>query len=251
MTESEKLLAQLKELMECPVDWIQIDEDHRWWSILQLDWYHCLAQYAVDEHDLPFDPDFFEDTWDETEAAINELRSTLVNLELRRPQAEELYLTRRAGQLKGLQFMTASGYGKHYLAGITEAEAMRRSTNGTSYFWRDYSGARLQDAFWCWFRMYFDIVTDYSQYTEFLDPESDAYKSTQAQKWREFIEGHHLRICMNTVQSIGACDGEFTSYICYDVHIDSKTVHCYPVSEAEARQIMREDEVLNIDGLNC
>jgi hypothetical protein len=37
---------------------------------------------------------------------------------------------------------------------------------------------------------------------------------------------------------IGACEGEETPFACFDVHIDSKTVHCYPLSRNEALEMI-------------
>jgi hypothetical protein len=56
---------------------------------------------------------------------------------------------------------------------------------------------------------------------------------------------------MNTLQPVGACDGELTSFLCYDIHIDAKIVHCYPVSEADAKRIMDGGEIVVNDWLSC
>jgi hypothetical protein len=99
--------------------------------------------------------------------------------------------------------------------------------------------------------MNFDLVTDYDQYLVFIDTESDEYKTPEAQLWRRFLSESRVRICMDALKPVGASNGELTSFICYDVNIDSKTVHCFPVSEADAKTIMGDSAVLGNDVLNC
>jgi hypothetical protein len=67
----------------------------------------------------------------------------------------------------------------------------------------------------------------------------------------KFIEVPHLRICIDTLRTIDGCNGEPSHFLCYDLHIDGKIIHCYPVSEAEANRIMGDAEVEICDGLNC
>jgi hypothetical protein len=134
--------------MKCPVDWAHIDEDSLSWSVLQLDWYYSLAQYAVESSDLPFYPEIYEGIYEDTEDDIDYLKSTLINLRRTQPLAEDLYKKRRAGRLEDLQFMTPAEHGKHFIAGLGKEAAARRSKNGPSLFWENYSRARLRGAFW-------------------------------------------------------------------------------------------------------
>jgi hypothetical protein len=41
------------------------------------------------------------------------------------------------------------------------------------------------------------------------------------------------------------------SYLCYDIHMDAKTVRCYPVSQTEAERMMDGGDVWANDSLNC
>jgi hypothetical protein len=147
--------------------------------------------------------------------------------------------------------MTPAEHGKHFVAGISKELVAERSKNRPSLFWENYSSTRLREVFWCWFSMNFDIVTNYHKYLEFMDTESEEYKTPEAKLWRDFLGESRLWICMNTLQPVGASEGELTSFLCYDVNIDSKIAHCYPVPEAEAKRIMGDCGVLIIDTLNC
>jgi hypothetical protein len=240
-------MTELEELMKCPVNWADLTRGENWfWSLPYLDWIYSIAQHAVDSDDLPYDSDDYRQYDERPEA----LKSLLINLKHRRPLAEKLYET-RGGRLHGLRFMAPTERSKHFIAGTSREQIVQRSKNGPSLFWENYSSARLQDTFWTWFSMNFDIITNYQQYLEFMDSDSREYGSPEAKLWRKFLSQVQLRICMNTLQSIGACEGLSTSFICYELHIDSKIAHCYPVSEAEAAKIMGDCEVLIVDALNC
>jgi hypothetical protein len=145
--------------------------------------------------------------------------------------------------------MTPAEHDKHYSAGLSREQITRSSKNGDSLCLENYSGARLQDTFWSWFYLFFDIVTTDAEYMEFVNPEGVAYSTPEAKLWRQFL-GSHVRICMNTLQPVGASKGELTSFHCYDVNINSKFAHCYPVPEAEAKRIMGDCGILIIDALN-
>jgi hypothetical protein len=67
---------------------------------------------------------------------------------------------------------------------------------------------------------------------------SEQFAAEEARLWRKFLSASHLRIVVDTLKPIGASSGEMTTLICYDLHIDSKTVHCYPVSGDDSRIIM-------------
>jgi len=160
--------------MKCPVDWkekLQSDD----WSVQipHLDWYYSLAQHAVNQEDISLYSSFgdLEEIYDDPE----ELKSLLINLRDRRPKAVELYM-KRAGRLGNLSFMTPSEHGKHFRAGIGEERVLARSKKDISLFFRDYSSARLEETFWSWFQLTFDIINDLDDYEDFLNPNEDLYK---------------------------------------------------------------------------
>lgn len=240
-------MTELEELMRCPVDWSTQFESEAWsWSLPFLDWYHCIVENAVDETEIPSFPHDYE-YYQEDPVAMGRL---LMNLKLRRRAAEEMY-KKRAQRLYGLRFMTPAEHGKHFGRGLSREDVLSRSKNRPSLFWEDYSSARLKQTFWCWFETNFDIVTNFAEYEDFVDPESDEYRTPEAQLWRRFLENHSVRICIDTLLPVGASEGELTSFLCYDVNFDTKIVHCFPVRMAEARLIMGEAQVLPIDALNC
>lgn len=70
------------------------------------------------------------------------------------------------------------------------------------------------------------------------EPDEDLYHAPVGKLWQKFLNDTKLRICMNTLQLMGACNGELSSFLYYEIHVDAKTVHCYQVSEAEAERIM-------------
>jgi len=49
---------------------------------------------------------------------------------------------------------------------------------------------------------------------------------------------HQRRVCADVAGVIGAVDGSETSFIYFDIHLDTKAVHAYPISGDEASAIM-------------
>jgi hypothetical protein len=239
--------------MNCPVDWSrEFPDDEAWrYSFPYLDWYYCLSLYAVDGDDLPYYPHDFDDFSDPPE----ELQRMIMNLDDRRPSAVELYMT-RAGRLKGLQFMRPADHGKHYIGDIDSAEMKRRTKHGPSLFHTNYSSDRLEQTFWYWFQMYFgmpqydlDVAPPY-RYNGLMQDGSAQYATPEARLWRKFLNAPQLRIVVGTLESVGASRGEMTTLICYDLHLDSKIVHCYPVSDVDVRTVMEDGDVLVDDSFH-
>jgi hypothetical protein len=255
---------ELERLMRSPVDWDAETLTEKWeWSILHLDWLHCLRQRMAEGTDVPVTPEDYDDLFEDTENTY-ELDHLLINLRLRHPEAVKLY-RKRGGRLSGLTFLTPAEHGKHFRGTVPREQVTERSKGGPSLFWVNYSSEQLKSTFWIWFRMYFDSVLADESGNFFIDPmivydrvnEPDnepnkgLYRTPVGQLWQRFLNDPNLRICMNTLQPVGACDGELTSFLCYDIHIDAKIVHCYPVSEADAKRIMDGGEIVVNDWLNC
>ncbi|MGB7137615.1 MAG: hypothetical protein WBD46_20170 [Acidobacteriaceae bacterium] len=258
---------ELHQLMRCPVDWnADTLTEISWSSILHLDWLHCLAERMTEGGDIPVTPEDYDELFEDV-ADSYELDHLLKNLELRRQDAEELYKA-RAGRLAGWTFITPQSHGKHFRATLQKKEvanATARAAAGgkrrPSLFWANYSSEQLKGTFWTWFSDYFDSELAYESSNFFLDPMivygqlirpgEELYGTTVGKLWHKFTHLTNLRISMNALGDVGACDGRLTSFLCYDVHIDAKIVHCYPVSEAEAQDIMEGGEVLRNDSLNC
>ncbi len=238
----------LEELVKCPLEWEKKFGSENWRvSLPQLDWYYSFAQHAVDRSELPFDLHEVDLVYED----LGVLRRLLANISLRQSAAEELYMT-RAGRLYHLRFMTPAEHGKHFAAGMTEPAALEQSRRkGISIFFKNFSSGDLENTFWTWLWHNFDDVNSYASYEEFLDPREELSKSPEAALWHRLLSETRVRICMDTIRPVGACDGELTSCLCYDVHFDTKIAHCFPVSAAEAKRIMRGSEILRNDALNC
>jgi hypothetical protein len=251
---------ELHELMRCPVNWEADTLTENWeWSILDLDWIHCLEERIPDGSDVPVTPEDYDELIDDPNNTY-ELDHLLINLRLRRSEAVVLYM-KRAGRLAGLTFMTPAEHGKHFRATVPKDEVVLRSTGGPSLLWVNYSSERLKSTYWTWFQMFFDsiltsengnfLISPMIMYDSINEPEGELYDTPMGKLWQKFLSLTNLRICMDTLQPVGACEGELTSFLCYDVHIDAKIAHCYPVSKAKAEQIMEGGEIVINDCLNC
>jgi hypothetical protein len=248
---------ELKRLMQCPVNWDAETLTENWeWSILHLDWLHCLEKRLAEGSDIPVTPEEHDDLLEDT----YELDHLLLNLNFCRANAVDLYM-KRAGRLAGLTFLTPVEHRKHFRATVRKEEVADWSKGGPSLFWMNYSSDQLKSTFWLWFRMYFDsVLAEESEnffvhpmiiYDRVNEPDENLYDVPLGKLWQKFLGLTNLRICMNTLRPVGACEGELTSFLCYDIHIDARTAHCYPVSEAEANRIMEGGEIVINDWLNC
>lgn len=236
---------RIQALIKCPIDWQSesgIDEFQPRW--LLLDWYACLSQFAVsdDERSIFNDMAEFEDF------IINDDNDfdTLKNIEWRMKEATALH-RERSGRLSGLQFLKPSLHGKHFKPGLSASQVISLSKTGPSLFYRDIAPVDLKIAFWTWFDGFFWTSMSLE---DFIEKESDEQEKGEFDVWNCFMNDHQRRIAMNVRTEIGASNGEATSRICFDLHLDSRTVHAYPVSEGDAANIMqgswvRGDEVLS------
>jgi hypothetical protein len=84
-----------------------------------------------------------------------------------------------------------------------------------------------------------------------IKPGTKLYHSSYGQLWDKFIHSHELRFCFENSQPVGACDGNLSSFLCFDIHIASRWGHCYPVTQAEAREIMNGARIELIQALSC
>jgi len=137
---------ELEELMRCPVDWEVETHAENWeWSIVHLDWLHCLGECMAEGADVPITPDDYDELFEDAKETY-EIDRLLINLRLRRPETVDLY-RRRAGRLSGLNFMTPAEHGKHFRATFCKEVVAARSKNGPSLFWADYRSDLLRSTF--------------------------------------------------------------------------------------------------------
>jgi hypothetical protein len=94
-----------------------------------------------------------------------------------------------------------------------------------------------------------DISPPY-QYYDFIESGSEQSNTLEARLWHKLLTATHLRIVIDTMKPVGASRGEMTTLICYDLHLDSKIVHCYPVSPADAAGIMEGGDALLDDSFH-
>jgi hypothetical protein len=237
---------EMKKLTACPIDW-ETETGRLDWreSVLEFDWQRtliqCVSQYAVRAEELELNPDLLDILGAEPEPDI-----VIENLKPGWKKAEKAY-KEQAGRLRSLEFQTPSEYGKHFVAGLDRAKTLSRTRNSDSLFFKNYSSAETKNVFWTWFFQFFDPVALPEDYEDLVTPDTNQYRSPQGRFWKKFLHCHHLRICMEARSLIGACEGEETSFVCFDVHIGSKTVHCFPISRTEALKMMGDDGIIFVD----
>jgi hypothetical protein len=232
-------------LVSCPTDWKEETTQDWGPSVLQFDWHHVLLNNAVRREDVAFEPET-DLLW----RGDPNLGIIVHDLKLRRKQAKEMY-KERAGRLAGIEFLTPSEHGKHFVPNLSEAKILERTRNGPSLFFKNHSSAELKAAFWQWFFWFFGTIVGYEEYEEMITPGTDLYRSCRGRHWDKFIHNHELRICLENAKPLGGCEGEQSAFVCFDIHIDSRQGHCYPVAHSEALRIMGGDGVEVIQALSC
>ena len=236
------LMEKMKKLIACPIDW-EMETGRQDWreSVLEFDWQRTLRRHAVRAEEVQFNPDLQNLYEHEPEPEI-----VIENLTLARSQAKKKY-HEQAGRLAGLIFQTPSKHGKHYVPNLDHSTALSRTRNGRSLFFCNYDSAKLRNVYWTWFFQFFQPIVSLEDYEELVTPDSRRYRSAQGGLWKRFLHCHQLRLGMKTSSLIGACEGEETSYVCFDVHVGSKTVHCFPIGRADASEMMGDDGIIVVD----
>jgi hypothetical protein len=150
---------------------------------------------------------------------------------------------RNGARLAGLQFVIASKLGKHFIGRLDGAAIIHQTRHGPSLFFKDYNETDLRQAFWFWFFDFFYFCTSLYEYREILSKDR-SIDHPRYEFWQSFLHNHSIRICFDVNGAVGASAGQETNFICFDVHIDAKVVHAYPVSAAEAVQMMGEGNIV-------
>jgi hypothetical protein len=233
---------ELRELLQCPLDWVPITNHPFKGTILEADWQYAVGAMAVDPDDIPFDEDWIDVDFDDEDIvhAVDVLKN-------RREETMHFYKTRCAYRLYNLDFKTPTEHGKHFIQGLDETRIISQTKHGSSLFLRTFTSKFLRQEFWDWAIQYFDEYSDRGSYHAMMDPDEEIYTEEKAKLWRTLLSQPHTRLCWSFDLPLGASKGALTNFICYDVHIDTRVVHCYPVTEADARDIMGDGELVNSD----
>ena len=216
----------IRALCACPVDWQAIvgfeDECPDALELLLYEWVRSIARVSVSSEELKlvetvlFDNDLY-DLPDE---------GTRVNLEERRPLAEDLYL-KGIGRLGRLRFLRPSEHGKHFsIAGP------RMAKKNISYFNNNWRSSTLSNLFWSWFS---DImsVNEIPPREGPIDFLFDVYGL-----WENFCGGRNFRIAFDTCAEIGRQNGLPFQHLAIDFDLSTSVAHGYPISATEAEDIM-------------
>jgi len=245
MANPLSLVNEYNRLIACPIEWTKeapgSELDFR---ILLYDWQAVLAENTIsgEERSFDLDEDFIHED-PELEHIVEVLRS-------RHCAAKNAYKS-RSGRLAEMRFLSQAGHGKHFVPPMSRSEVLARSRNGASLFFKVHSAEHLRQTFWHWFTWYFGDLESLEEFQEFITPCSEQFKSEKGQTWQRFMRNHKLRVCLDAMKPVGASAGKETSLLCIEIHIDSRTVHSYPVSREEALLIMDGSTIQCIDYFNC
>jgi hypothetical protein len=245
MSNPLSLVNEYERLIACPIQWSkEVPGSELDFSILVYDWQVVLGKNTVsgEEHSYDLDDGFIHED--------PELEHVVELLRLRHCAAVTAY-KRRSGRLAGMTFLSRDRHGKHFVPPLYKRKVVERSRNGISLFFKVHNPDHLRETFWHWFTWYFGDVLSLEEFQELITPGTQEFNSAKGQVWQKFMKDHQLRICLDAMNPVGATAGEETSILCFDIHIDNKTVHAYPVSRTEAVRIMNSEMIDAIDYFNC
>ena len=237
------MTPELRELLKCPLDWTKVTNRPFEGTILEADWQYAIGATAPDPDDIPFEDilEVYDYDDEEIERAVEVLKD-------RQCETREFYKTKCAYRLYDLNFMTpVQQAAKHAVKKLDESQILSGTKRGPSIFLRSLDSAYLRQQFWDWLICYFDAYADRESYHFMMDPDDEIYNDEKAKLWRGFLSQPHTRFSWRFDQPIGASRGALTSFVCYDIHLDTKAVHCFPVPEAEATEIMGDAPLVTSD----
>lgn len=234
-------MLELKYLLQCPVDWVAVTgqpEPHDW---LEFDWYKCIIDHAVssDDSSLASEMAQYRELLDRD---LDE--QVLANLKMRRESVLRSFEA-RSKRLSELKFLSPSYNGKHFKPGLSDEQTVNRSMKGPSLYFEDFSIERISNAFWTWFQQYFDTSISFHSYV-YRDAGSENFPSHEFKIWDRFLQLSQFRVACNCLNVLGVVKGVPTNYVAFDVSMDARIVHCYPVTVAEAETIVSPSYVLGV-----
>jgi hypothetical protein len=246
------MMSELVDLMKCPYDWFEITGHPFEDSILEADWHYALGKIGFQDTDLPF----ADWEWQLLEGDEDEIGHLIELLKARRCETKKFYNRNCAGRLRDLHFKTPTEDGKHFIQGLDEKDVIKRTKDGKkrSLFFENLSSGELKQEFWDWVMRYCGSPWDHPSYVVMMEPdrEPDEQEANRLDLplWRKLLDSSHIRICMKLDRAIGASVGAATNYICYDIHVDTSIVHCFPVTEADTWKILGKAGGFDYEELN-
>ncbi len=236
MPTEAALISQVLSQLRCPVEWDFSERSEELSDGLGMFfWHEVAASYQVDlEAGWILQPSLIEDE------SIEDLTADLANIAtwIERARVEYVSRTRRFWAL------TVAGpeeYSKHYPSPGESLEAIRSRTDRTqvSSLFPGIRAPDLHEALW--------------EGMSHLAPISyrliGLLSHDLRHLWERVLYEPSIRLAFDTMNPIGACNGFDSDWLCYEIDASTPIAHAYPVSEAEAREIMTMAELPWIDSL--
>lgn len=217
---------EVVDLCACPIDWKGIDgfgdECPDALELLLYEWVRCVARVSVSGEELRL----IEDVLFDSELYEPPSNDVIINLRSRRQEAVDLYLN-EIGRLGGIRFLRPSEYGKHY-----SVKGPRHTGQKISFFYSDWRSSTLANLFWSWFddMMLVEVTPPRTGPIDFLRDVSSL--------WERFRTGRTIRIAVDASAPLGVLNGTPLDHLAIDLDLSTKVAHAYPISEAEAAEIM-------------
>jgi hypothetical protein len=229
----EKLIADIS----CPSNWGHLGAMEDLQQRLLLEWKLLVEKYQVDGEGRWLIDDYQAMTNNVSD--LDEVESTLKNIEIWRPTAVAEYQA-RTRWLQDLQMATSGEYAKHFtLKRETKEQVIDGSNDGVSRFFAGIDAKRLYDCLMLGLSML--VGADFESETSWGDA-----------VWLKLMNGGRTRVAFETAAELGAVGGQPTSFIYFEIDTSTPQAHAYPVTKNEALETAKElglEEVPQTDDL--
>lgn len=226
------LTPSMVALFGCPIEWTSIlgfDMQVDGLSALHAEWVRCVGSVSVTAVEAQV-AGWLHDELIAPYISDDELRSATINMRTRRDGAVARYL-KGVGRLAELAFLRPSHDGKHWSAAPEDA----RRRLARSQFLVDLEELTVATLFWDWFHDAFALA-DMSVIDAAHEPLS--FVRGTEDLWNRLRRQPGVRVAVDVTEPVGFLGAEPLDHLVMDIHLDGRTVHAYPVSEAEARRVM-------------
>lgn len=233
-TNLTEILSTMKDVINCPVAWDFNDRSCGLEDPIQNLWQDICKKYEVDQESEWSNPD--ELCWSiyDKDDDIIILRSDLINILswIDKAYCEFAKMVRPIVELK-----TASEteYSKHFPKPNVVIEKIASMTN-------DPHPA-----------LFFPRIRDGEIHELILDAleviASSNYDQQYQELWESLLKGSKIRFAVDCLGDIGASKGKLVSHLAIEIEPSTPIAHAYPVSEFEAKSIMKKMAIPGIDNL--
>lgn len=243
LSKVRAVVLRIRQLLSCPVIWPREPWTPEMRDLLVCRWRETCEQFQLSDELSCFNILDESDEYDESRTDVQSvgtlggLQWDCDNIEQWIARARQKYLseTRRFWDL------VVAGpklHAKHYPGpAMTEADIMRATQkHAISLLYPGISPSVLSEVLW----EGLGALAGHAQ-------QKPSQQLTEF--WRSVFSFSRFRIAFDMMNPVGACYGELSTYLCFEVDASAAVAHAYPVSRPEAEEIAQGLPLVGVDDL--